>query len=50
MEDEFYNNFSQKLKVDLDEEYVNSLIEMMKNDELSNETFLELVEKLMSKD
>ena len=50
MEDEFYNNFSQKLKADLDEEYVNSLIKLMKNDELSNETFLELVEKLMSKD
>lgn len=50
MEEEFYNNFSNKLKSKLDEEYVDSLIELMRNNELTEETCLELVEKFISKD
>lgn len=50
MEEEFYNNFSNKLKKILEEEYVNALIEIMKNDELTKESCLELVDSFMSKD
>ena len=50
MEEDFYNIFSNKLKEKLDEEYVDSLIELMENNELKKESFLKLVEKFMSKD
>ena len=50
MEEEFYNNFSNKLKSKLDEECVDSLIELMKNNKLTRETCSELVEKFISKD
>ena len=50
MEEEFYNIFSNKLKANLNEEYVDSLIELMRNNELTGESCLELAENYMSKD
>ena len=50
MEEEFYINFSNKLKSKLDDEYIDSLIELMKNNELTEESCFKLVENFMSKD
>lgn len=44
-EQEFYNDFNKKLKEQLDESFVDSLLELMQNGKLSNQVYLELIDK-----
>ena len=44
-EQEFYNDFNKKIKEQLDDSFVDSLIELMETGKLNNNTYLDLINK-----
>lgn len=44
-EEEFYNDFNIKLKEQLNDDFVDSLIELMETGKLNNNTYLDLINK-----
>ena len=44
-EQELYNDFNKKLKEQLEGSFVDSLLDLMQTGKLSNQTYLELIDK-----